>query len=321
MITDLGPLSKVQLRSIPIADPGLASRALTVSLQNYILSCQVEGKSPNTIEGYHRRLRQFLGFASEYDVADPSTISSTHVRLYLLSLQARKLNPSTVNVSYRVLNTFFYWLVAEGLIDKSPMGNIKPPRIPRTTPKPFTVEDIHKLSLLASGNRFVDVRNLAMVLLFLDTGLRLSEMAKIQLQDLDFDHEIIQVMGKGTKKRVVRMGKRTQKALLKYLLRREDHHDCLWLNNCRQPITRDGVQCAMKKLARRAGIEGPRLGPHTFRHTFATMAIRNGANVFYVQSLLGHSTLTMTRRYASTVDSEEAVKAHGQFSPVDYLKA
>jgi len=317
MVIDLGPLSKVQLCSKVITDPGLESKTLGGFLQNYILACQVEGKAPATIEAYYRRLRDFLRFVSEYDIQNAGQISSTHVRLYLLSLQARNLLASSVNVIYRVLHAWFAWLVAEGDIEKSPMVNIRPPRMPRTTPKPFSIEDIQHLLLLASGKRFTDIRNQAMILLFLDTGLRLSEMANIQLQDMDFDRDIIRVMGKGAKERVVRMGKRTQRALLRYLLTRSDNYDCLWLNYERKPLSRDGVQSAMKKLARRARVQGARLGPHTFRHTFATMAIRNGANVFYVQSLLGHSTLHMTRRYASTIDSEAAVKAHPSFSPVD----
>lgn len=319
MFLDHSPLSKVQIQSVSIPDPGLVSKPLYEILRNYLLACRVEGKSPHTIEAYGRRVKQFLAFVKEYDLADPADITSTHIRLFLLSLQARNLNPSTVNVLYRVLRTWFNWLVAEGIIEKTPLANIKPPKIPKTKPRPFSIEDIQNLLLLTSGNRFVDVRNQAMILLFLDTGLRLSEMANIQLADMDFDHETIRVMGKGSKERVVRMGKRTQRALLKYLLRRDDSHDCLWLNNWRQPLSRDGVQSAMKKLCRRAEIKDARLGPHTFRHTAAINFLRNGGGEFMLQYMLGHATLTMTRRYVSELGQDDMIRAHQKASPVDNL--
>lgn len=156
--------------------------------------------------------------------------------------------------------------------------------------------------------------------MFLDTGLRLEELANIQLQDVNFDHGTIKVMGKGAKERLVGIGRATQKALLKYLLMRTDNHDCLWVTEERMPLKRRGVQTAIGRLAERAGITDAKRGPHTFRHTSATMALRNGASPFYVQSLLGHATLAMTRRYTETVNSEDAVKAHRKFSPVDNMR-
>jgi len=319
MLIDHSPISKVQIQTLSIPDPGPLSSPLYDVLRNYLLACQVEGKSPHTLEGYGRRLKQFLAFVKEYELTDPASITSTRIRLFLLSLQARNLNPTTVNVLYRVLRTWFNWLVAEGMIEKTPLANIKPPRIAKTKPRPFSIEDIQKLLLLASGNRFVDVRNQAMVLLFLDTGLRLSEMANIHLADMDFDHEIIRVMGKGSKERVVRMGKRMQRALLKYILRRDDSYDCLWLNNWRQPLSRDGVQSAMKKLCRRAEIRDARLGAHTFRHTAAITFLRNGGGEFMLQYMLGHATLSMTRRYVSELGQDDMIRAHQKASPVDNL--
>jgi len=117
-------------------------------------------------------LGQFVRFSQE----EREPISASSVRLFLLSLQDRQLPPHTVHIYYRSLNTFFSWLEAEGLIAKSPMANIKPPKVPRQVIKPFSQQDIENLLLLCSGDKFLDVRNRAMVLLFLDTGLRLAEV-------------------------------------------------------------------------------------------------------------------------------------------------
>lgn len=210
-------------------------------------------------------------------------------------------------------------MVEEGILAQSPMLNIKPPRMPKLIPKPFSRHDIDNLLLLCSGNRFLEVRNRALVLLFLDTGLRLAEVAGIQLQDIDFDRETIKVMGKGAKERRVRIGKTAQKAILRYLLNRNDGLPCLWVTEERRPMAKGGVQMVIKRLAQRAGITGVKLGPHTFRHTAAISYLRNGGSEFTLQLMLGHSTLQMTRKYVATLGEEDLIKAHRTASPVDNL--
>lgn len=306
--------------AMPTLDPRLKTE-LHQLLSTFLLSCKVEDKSPRTLEAYSDRVGAFIRFLTAQNIELISQITSSHVRYFMLSLQERRVAPSTANAYYRAINRFFNWLVDEGIIEKTPMQNIKAPRIPKLIVKPFSQQDIQNILLLCSGNTFLAVRNKAIILVLLDTGLRLSELAGIQLKDWDFTKETIRVLGKGSKERMVRVGKVTQKALLRYLLMRHDTYSCLWVSEGRKPLRREGIQIAVKRLSHRAGVTDAKPGIHTWRHTFATTAIRNGANVFYVQSLLGHSTLTMTRRYASTIDSEEAVKSHPQFSPVDhYLK-
>lgn len=126
-------------------------------------------------------------------------------------------------------------------------------------------------------------------------------------------------MGKGAKERVVRMGKTTQKALLRYLLMRTDTHPCLWVTEERRPLEARGVQMAIKRLCHRANITDARLGPHTFRHTAAINYLRNGGDVFTLQVMLGHSTLQMTRRYVSVLGIDDLVRVHTKASPVDNL--
>jgi len=199
------------------------------------------------------------------------------------------------------------------------MQNIKPPKIPKKIIKPFSSQDINNLLLLCAGNKFLDLRNRAIVLLFLDTGLRLAELASIQLQDIDFDDETIRVLGKGSKERIVRMGKTTQKALLKYILSRRDDYPCLWLTEERKPLTVEGIQTAIKRLCRRAEITDARPSPHTFRHTAAILYLRNKGDIFTLQNMLGHASLEMTRRYLSSLGADDMIKAHKIASPVDNL--
>jgi site-specific recombinase XerD len=170
-----------------------------------------------------------------------------------------------------------------------------------------------------AGRGFCGLRNRAIILLLLDTGMRLRELSALRLWDLDFDRGIVRVMGKGAKERVVGMGKATQKAMLRYLLSRSDPHPEVWVSEERRPLTYNSLNDAIRTMGKRAGIEF-RSSAHTYRHTFATSALKNGADLFRVQALLGHSSLEMVRRYAASLGSEHAVEGHRSFGPVDKLK-
>lgn len=305
-----------------VAELSPATCELEKALHNYLLSCRVESKSQLTIATYQYRLVQFIKYMRQQHISRPESVSGYHIRLFLLSIQQRSLKPATLNAFYRAIRAFFNWCIAEGIIDhnKNPFQNMKAPRIPNVLPQPFSQKDIENLLLVTSGKRFVDFRNRALVLTFLDTGLRLTEMSNIQLRDMNFENGIIKVMGKGSKERVVRIGKTAQKALFRYLLLRQDDFDCLWISENRKPLTRWGVKKCIQDLCQSAQITDAHCGPHTFRHTFGTIALRNKADIREVQTLLGHSTLKTTLRYVSTVGAEDAIKSHCQFSPVDNLR-
>jgi integrase/recombinase XerC/integrase/recombinase XerD len=279
----------------------------------------VDGLSPRTLADYEYKVGAFVSFCSGLDVNDPGQVTASGVRQFLLKLQEKNA-PASVSGYYKSVNRFFSWLVEEKILDRSPMATIRPPRVPQKVIMPFSPEHIRCLLLLCDNRAFIGARNRALVLAFLDTGLRLSEMAGIQLADIDFDRETIKVMGKGAKERVVRIGKTAQKALLRYLLMRQDNHSCLWVSEERKPLTHWGIAQVIDTLKKRSGISEVRCSAHTFRHTFATRALMNGAGEFEVQSLLGHSKLDMTRRYAASLRSEEAVVGHRRWSPVDNLR-
>jgi len=286
--------------------------------QAFLLNCRVNQFSAHTIREYRLKLGQFIRFLSSLGIKEPSAVTPNHIKLFMLKKQ-ETCGATTISNHCRNIRRFFNWLIEENLLDKSPMASIKPPRLPRTVIQPFKPEHICLMLSLCDDSKFLGARNRAIILTFLDTGLRLSELAYIQLKDIDFDRETIKVMGKGAKERIVRISKATQKAILKYLLMRDDGYPCLWVTEERIPITHWGIERAVIKLGKRAGINGVRCSPHTFRHTFATMALKNGAGEFQVQSLLGHSTLTMTRRYAASLNSLEAIEGHKRFSPVGVL--
>ena len=286
-------------------------------LKLFILTCQVNNLSPRTVSDYAQKIGSCISFFERQGITAPAKVNANHIRLFLLDAQQR-CKPVSVHDYYGTINRFFNWMVEEGILKENPMSRMHPPKFPRELIKPFKTQDILDLLTLCD-NSFLGFRNRAIILTFLDTGLRLSELASIQLDDMDLDNEVIKVMGKGAKQRLVRIGRETQKAILKYLLQRNDELPCLWVSEERRPIKAIGIQIMIKRLGKRAGLKGVRCSPHTFRHTFAITCLRNGMGEFSLQWILGHSTLQMTRKYVGSLGATDAIKAHKLASPVDRL--
>jgi len=307
------PLTKVHTGAVRSLDSLTSQKPLARMATNFIMSRQVEGLSKRTIESYTAVLTRFLSSL------DSRNSGPEEIRLFLLGLQQDGLGPHSVHIYYRNLRAFFKWLVSEDYIPKSPMKNIKPPKLPNLVIRPFSPQDINNLLLVTSGKRFVDIRNRAIVLLFLDTGVRLGEMAASKLEDIDIDSGKIKIFGKGAKERHVRMGKTTTRALFKYLSIRTDPYDCLWVTEERKPLTQFGVKILIRRLCAWAEIKDAKRGAHTFRHTAAINYLRNGGDIFTLQSMLGHSSLSMVRRYLSSLGIDDLIRVHKKASPVDNL--
>jgi integrase/recombinase XerC/integrase/recombinase XerD len=285
----------------------------------FLWSCRANNLSPRTIQDYRFKAGRFVQFCLYTGCHSPIDVTANHVRAFLLRLQEHNCAKS-VHDYYRVLKRFFNWMVEEDILQYSPMTKIKPPRVPETIIKPFTDSHIRGILLLCDEHTRAGIRNRAIILMLLDTGIRLNELANIQLADLDLDNETVIVMGKGNRQRMVRIGKVAQKALLQYLLSRKDNHSCLWVTEEGKPLAKAGISVMFRVLKHRAGFQDVRLSAHTFRHTSGTWALLNGASERDVQLLLGHRTERMTRHYTATITSQQVLAKHRQFSPVDRLR-
>jgi integrase/recombinase XerC len=143
-------------------------------------------------------------------------------------LKQQTCNPVSIHSYYRHTKRFINWMVSEGILEKSPMTTIKPPRMPKTMVKPFDVTDLRTLLSLCDSETFLGARNKAIILLFVDTGLRLAELTNIQLVDIDFDRGIIKVMGKGARENRS-YEQNTEKGIFKYLMKRTDKLPGFWV--------------------------------------------------------------------------------------------
>jgi site-specific recombinase XerD len=251
------------------------------------------------------RLERSLGGERPVDGLAPAEL-----RAWLLDLRAT-LSPVSVAGYVRTLKVFGNWLAAEELSPAPGLRSLRKPRVPAKLVEP--VADDAMRSLLAAAG----VRDRAILLLLLDTGLRVSEAAALRLGDLRADGTL-KVQGKGAKERIVPVGKTARAAIVRYLGQRgAGSADEALLLGRRGPLDARGIQQVVRRLKTRIGVVG-RLSPHSLRHTFARSYLVNGGDVFSLQRILGHTTLDMVKRYVALADVD-LVTRHAAASPADRL--
>lgn len=320
------------------APPGASLKSLA---KGFVLTQRTQAKSPRTVEYYEGNLRRFIWYAERESWPDDARlITEWHIREFIGYVASdtnrwglngngsessqRPSSHSTVHHYYAVLKAFFNWCVKENFLNESPLAKIKVANPKPKVVQPYTPQEIAKMLSVCDYDfqhnaKFLGSRNKAIVLMLLDTGLRVSEIANIKLEDVDTERGWVKVIGKGDKERVVRIGTTTQKALWRYLVHRPNNGRAeLWLTEEGTPFQSRGIQIMIKRLKQRAGVTS-KGNCHRFRHTFALNFLRADRNPFNLQYLLGHSDLRMVRHYTATLGMEDALEAHRKASPVDIL--
>lgn len=306
---------------------------LETLIQGYQLSCQTEGKSAKTIEWYGAFLRRFAKFLQSCGMSTAVTgINRGHVRSFICHLQTEAkvphtgvpLSPATVQGYVRALKAFFSWLEKEEYVASNPIARLPIPKAPTKIVSTFTSEDIERLIRACQQVENNSSRDLCILLLLLDTGVRVSELTSIEMQDVDIEEGYIKITrAKGSRERLVPIGSVARRLLWRYmscgrpqpLVDRVTH---LFLTGGGLPLTRNGVQQMVRRWGRRAGLRGVRCSPHTFRHTFAKNYLLNGGDIFSLQKILGHSSLASVRMYVNLF-AADVKRQHQRFSPVDNL--
>ncbi|APV43731.1 integrase/recombinase XerC [Dehalogenimonas formicexedens] len=310
----------------------VSANSLETLIQGYLLNCRCENKSPKTVSIYRMVLDNFQWFLSHKEMpTEVHLINALHVREFLWYLASEKVrwgstnsmatrpaNSTTVHVYYRSLKTFFSWLKREELINKNPFDHINPPKQEKKVIQALSVTEINTLFDACLGKTMYDVRDKAILCVLLDSGLRISELTSLKVEDFDQTNGTLFIRrGKGGKQRIVRVGSRAQKALWKYLtLYRKGSDSNLFLNKTGHSLDANAAKLMFRRLENKTKIE---VHPHKLRHTFAISFLRAGGDVFNLQYLLGHTTLQMTQRYLQSLNSNDAVEAHKKFSPLDNL--
>jgi len=221
----------------------------------------------------------------------------------------------------RAIRSFFSFLEGEEILPLNPMRKVKVPRAPRKVMPTFTEAEVGRLLAQPDKRTAEGFRNYAVMLTLLDTGLRVSELCGLALDDVDLQNGYLHVTGKGDRERHVPVGARVSRALMRYrTVQRPGDTGCdsFFLTRDGQPLVKRRVQCFIREYGRIAGIK-TRCSPHTFRSSSAVLYLRAGGDPFTLQKKLGHSSLTMTRRYSDLADSDIRA-AHLKYSPADRLR-
>ena len=283
-------------------------------LNTFIESLMSEkGYSANTCRAYRRDLTDFAEFLSANFFAskdakaaagsiDVRKIKPLMLRGYLGFLHRRN-KKTTIARKLSAVRSFFSYLVKHNVIGENPTDNVLTPKHNRGIPTYLTVDDMFRLLDSIKGDRLLTRRNRAMFETLYSSGLRVSELAGLDLFDIDFDRGVVKVTGKGQKERIVPIGKHALDAIQAYRRQLEhekglsqDKNGPLFLNNNNGRLTPRSIARILDQLARQCGISVP-ISPHALRHTFATHLLDAGADLRIVQELLGHQSLSTTQRY------------------------
>jgi integrase/recombinase XerD len=313
--------------------------SLNTLLETYQIQAKTEGKSLNTIRIYTTALSILLRFLERKRYStDVTGIGPEELREFIGYLQNTKafvehpftgpqkkgLTGHTINCYLRAIRAFWSWLLAEEFIETNPFDKIIIPKPPKKIIMPFGDDQIRALLGVIDTKSPIGFRDWTIILTLLDTGVRVSELTELKLEDANLAQRYLKIHGKGNKERIVPIGISIQRALAKYINKYRPNpiyplSDSMFLNRDCMPLTPNRIQSIIERYALKAGIKGVRASPHTFRHTFAISYLRNGGDVFTLQRILGHETLDMVRNYVCLAQSD-LQEAHLRCSPVDNLK-
>jgi site-specific recombinase XerD len=310
-------------------------------LDGFLFSLQAEGRSPQTHLYYSKLLGCLLTYSkSQLWPNNVGKLEVRHFREFLTWVASRSFEytagnncrrftqprPSKAWRYYKAIRRLFNWSIEEGFLEESPVKGLRFKAPPPPPIQPYNLDELKRFLAVCeldikTGACFCGLRNKGMILLFLDSGLRSSELASLGLPDIDLEKRIVRVVGKGKKIGICPFSPRTAKAIWLYLLERKKRAKCdaLWITEEGKPFTLAGVSSWFVRLKQRAGVNGPgRI--HRLRHTAALQFLRGAKDSFLLQLFLRHEDLTMSRRYTQGLKQEEAIEAHRNgASPVEGL--
>jgi integrase/recombinase XerD len=277
------------------------------------------GNSGHTVAGYLRDITRLAEYATGHGAQTPQQLSAAQLREFIYFLKDLGLAHTTIRRQISAIRTYFKFLVGEGLAARDPSERIESPKRWRTLPAVLTVAEVRKLLDAPNTNALLPQRDVALLEFAYATGVRVSELVSLRLQDISFGERVVRVFGKGGKERIVPFGKTALGRIASYVhevrprLDRGKGRGVLFLNARGTPLSRVGAWGNIKVNARRAGLS-KRVTPHTLRHTFATHLLEGGADLRAVQEMLGHADLATTQLYTH-IDRDYLRTVHKSYHP------
>lgn len=314
-------------------DGDMAIQTLQQAITYYKTVARSEIKSEKTITWVASAAGYFANF---FPNGDPplNEITAHDLRRFIIALRETKkyskhpfclaqdnpISSLSINSYVRAIRALWGFLLREGVIPVNAMLQVKPPKAQKKIIQPFTEEHLKLLLAQPDKGTSNGYRDYAIMLLLLDSCIRLSELTNLQIDDVNIEERFFKVTGKGDKQRIVPVGGVVAGVLARYIMkyRPKGGSPNVFLSHSGRPLTGNNIERIIRAYGKKAGIKGVRLSPHTFRHSGAVQFLRNGGDSFALQRILGHSSLEMTRKYCQ-LSSTDVREAHRKFSPVDRL--
>jgi len=295
-------------------------RMLNEALTDYLHYLKIErGLAENTILSYRRDLLQYLEFIKSKQIKDWNEVDRHHIIQFLQTLKEKDRSTASISRMISSIRSFHQFLTNDQIVSTDVSIHIEIPKKGRTLPDVLSVGEVEKLLDIKEDSP-LSIRNKAMLELLYATGLRVSELINLEMNDIHLSMGFVRSVGKGSKERIVPIGKVAIEAMETYLrharpvlVKKNPHETKLFVNHHGKPISRQGFWKLIKKIAREQGLN-KEITPHTLRHSFATHLLENGADLRSVQEMLGHSDISTTQIYTH-VSKTRLKDAYKQFHP------
>jgi len=279
-----------------------------------IFVSQVKNLSANTTKSYERDLKKLCIFLNDLKISNYSNINSDICSAWIGDLYSQNNNPRSIQRHLSSAKGFFRFLKKNGLISTSPFDLVTAPKSASNLPEVLTPEDVEQL-LNFKPNGLLEIRDMAIVEVMYSSGLRVSETVNINMSDFEEGMDFLRVLGKGSKTRLVPMGRFAVSAIKNWITERnkiDNDSDALFLSSRGTRLSVRSVQLRLKKMATKQGL--PPIHPHMLRHSFATHMLESSGDLRTIQELLGHSSLSTTQIYTK-LDYQHLVKIYDQSHP------
>ncbi|NVJ59167.1 MAG: tyrosine recombinase XerC [Gammaproteobacteria bacterium] len=291
--------------------------SLQGSINSYLTFIESERQLSNlTVESYRATLHHFINFAEEKNIHKLSQINSHTIRLYLAQLHRQGLKKKSINQKLSSLRSLFRFLAAKKLITVDPLKSIRGPKTDKHLPKVIEVDEVTNLLDRIPSETFIQLRDKAILELFYSSGIRLSELQSIDINDLNLTASELRVTGKGAKTRLVPLGSKSVNALHDYLQLRNNissEHSALFITEQGRQLQHRSIQARLEYWGKHLGLSS-RLHPHKLRHSCASHFLESSSDLRAVQELLGHADLSTTQVYTH-LDFQHLAKVYDSAHP------
>ena len=289
--------------------------SITNDVKEYLIFVsQVKNLSTNTTKSYERDLKKLCIFLNDLKISNYSNINSDICSAWIGDLYSQNNNPRSIQRHLSSAKGFFRFLKKNGLISTSPFDLVTAPKSASNLPEVLTPEDVEQL-LNFKPIGLLEIRDMAIVEVMYSSGLRVSETVNINISDFEEEMDFLRVLGKGSKTRLIPVGRFAVSAIKNWLTERnkiDNDSDALFLSSRGTRLSVRSVQLRLKKMATKQGL--PPIHPHMLRHSFATHMLESSGDLRTIQELLGHSSLSTTQIYTK-LDYQHLVKIYDQSHP------